>query len=533
MLVDLEVRPMSSDKNTDSDEPVETVLVFIKTPDQPMESDQSSGKVLDASSLVNDRVVELEEELERTRTALQSTNEELSSANEELYSVNSEYHRQNDELTSLNAHFDALLQSTEIAVVFVDREKKLTRFTSLAGTLFGLQEADIGRPISLFRSPFKNVDPAAVFAEASSNEGALEIEATDKDQHTWLLRVVTDAASHGQVLTAINISALKAAQHAALKSANFAHSLQQQTRSIYFEVEAKSHKTVEEFGAFNFWGHEVNTAPNKSDWSFIHADDRSRFENAIAYPPQGQKFNEVLRIWNTEFERFLHLEMVGQLDTSEKLDRWIITGVNVDRSVEDRMEAIERSEILQSVLLASPSLIAYVDTDERYLFVNDHYEAQWGILTEEIVGKTVSDLLPPDLYDLAKPHIDAALQGERREFSTTNELPDGTTQVLEVTYEPVHGIDNDIIGFTVASIDITRYRAMADSTQSSETLVVDALQRSDLAVLLADVETTIVEFANPAALARMGFRQNQPLTPGTGLSKLTPGMGRQNLEARP
>lgn len=553
MLVDLEVRPMSSDKNTENDEPVETVLVFIKTPNQPVDADQASGKVLDASTLVNDRVVELEEELERTRAALQSTieqiettneelqaaneelmssneelqstNEELSSVNEELYSVNSEYHRQNDELTSLNAHFDALLQSTEIAVVFVDSDKKLTRFTSLAGTLFGLQEADIGRPISLFRSPFENVDPAAVFAEANNNDGTLEVEAIDKDGHTWLLRVVTDTSSQGQVLTAINISALKVAQQAALKSANFAHSLQKQTRSIYFEVESKSHKIVEEFGAFRFWGQEDRNLPHKSDWSFIHPDDKERFEKVIAYPPERQEFDEVMRVWNAEFERYLHIETIGQLDTSEKLDRWIITGVNVDRSVEGRMEAIERSEILQSVLLASPSLIAYVDTEERYLFVNDHYEAQWDMPAEEIVGKTVAELLPPELYDLAKPHITEVLKGNRREFSATNELADGTKQELEVTYEPVRGVDNDITGFTVASIDITRYREMADTATSSESLVVSALQKSDLAVLLADVESTTIEFANPAALARMGFLQNQPLKPGTSLSKLTPEWG--------
>lgn len=102
------------------------------------------------------------EELKSTNEELQSTNEELQSTNEELTTSKEEMQSMNEELQTVNAELQSkvedlswvrndmanLLNSTEIATIFLDSEFKLRRFTPNVTNLFKLIPADVGRPLS-------------------------------------------------------------------------------------------------------------------------------------------------------------------------------------------------------------------------------------------------------------------------------------------------------------------------------------------------------------------------------------------------
>src|SRR5262249_44682574 len=74
--------------------------------------------------------------------------EELQSINEELQTVNSELHARVAELSRANNDMNNLLESTQIATVFLDRMLVVKSFTPAAKDLFRLVESDIGRPIT-------------------------------------------------------------------------------------------------------------------------------------------------------------------------------------------------------------------------------------------------------------------------------------------------------------------------------------------------------------------------------------------------
>jgi two-component system CheB/CheR fusion protein len=95
------------------------------------------------------------EELQSTNEELQSTNEELTTSKEEMQSLNEELQTVNIELqTKVNDYIRAnddmknLLNSTEIATLFLDMELNIRRFTDQVTRIFKLRTSDIGRPFT-------------------------------------------------------------------------------------------------------------------------------------------------------------------------------------------------------------------------------------------------------------------------------------------------------------------------------------------------------------------------------------------------
>ncbi|WP_395059602.1 chemotaxis protein CheB [Polaromonas sp.] len=102
------------------------------------------------------------EELQSANEELQSTNEELQSANEELTTSKEEMQSMNEELQTINAEMQSklddlalaqsdlknLLNSTDIAMLFLDKKLNVRRYTERASKIISLRESDIGRPLS-------------------------------------------------------------------------------------------------------------------------------------------------------------------------------------------------------------------------------------------------------------------------------------------------------------------------------------------------------------------------------------------------
>lgn len=102
------------------------------------------------------------EQLQSANEELQSTNEELQSANEELTTSKEEMQSMNEELQTINSELQAklddlalaqsdmknVLNSIEIAILFLDQHLNVRRYTDRAAKLINLRESDIGRPLS-------------------------------------------------------------------------------------------------------------------------------------------------------------------------------------------------------------------------------------------------------------------------------------------------------------------------------------------------------------------------------------------------
>jgi PAS domain S-box-containing protein len=105
-----------------------------------------------------------------------------------------------------------------------------------------------------------------------------------------------------------------------------------------------------------------------------------------------------------------------------------------------------------------PVLIAYVDRDLRFRFVNKAYEEALGVPRHRIYGRPVSEVLDPDRFEARRSRMEAALAGERQVFEVEFLYAEGGPTHAEATYIPEFGPDGDVNGFFALFHDVSETR---------------------------------------------------------------------------
>ena len=103
---------------------------------------------LEELKAANEELVSMNEEFQSANEELETSKEELQSINEELQTVNQELGLKVDQLNHVNADLANVLDSTRIAVVFLDRGLRVRSFTPAVTGIFSLITSDQGRPVT-------------------------------------------------------------------------------------------------------------------------------------------------------------------------------------------------------------------------------------------------------------------------------------------------------------------------------------------------------------------------------------------------
>ena len=103
----------------------------------------------------NEELMSMNEELRSTNEELETSREELQSVNEELVTLNTEYQKKNEDLIAATDDMKNLLNSTNVATVFLGENLEIKRFTPAAIRLFRFIDSDVGRPIKDITSNLK------------------------------------------------------------------------------------------------------------------------------------------------------------------------------------------------------------------------------------------------------------------------------------------------------------------------------------------------------------------------------------------
>jgi two-component system, chemotaxis family, CheB/CheR fusion protein len=161
----------------------------------------------------NEELQATNEELLSSNEELHSTNEELQSVNQELYTVNTEYQLKIVELTEATNDLDNLFEDIRIAIVFLDENRDIRRFTPEAARLFRIGQRDIGHSFSYVSHGLNEADLEHLIDRVQARGEVAEHYFTGQDGRTHLVRIVpyrvaTDRFA-GLVISALDVTLVR------------------------------------------------------------------------------------------------------------------------------------------------------------------------------------------------------------------------------------------------------------------------------------------------------------------------------------
>ncbi len=164
----------------------------------------------------NEELQATNEELLAGNEELQSTNEELQSVNEELHTVNSEHQIKIMELTEITNDFDNLMASTNIAILFLDEDLNIRRFTPSVAEIFNIMSSDIGRPLNDLSHRLQDIKPVDAAKAVQQSLVHYEKEVCADGGRWFLMRILPynlgPEAFSGVTLSFTDISHLRLAR---------------------------------------------------------------------------------------------------------------------------------------------------------------------------------------------------------------------------------------------------------------------------------------------------------------------------------
>ncbi len=191
-----------------------------------IEQMESSNEELKAS---NEEIMSMNEELQSANEELETSKEELQSLNEELNTVNAQLQNKVHELEGRTNDLNNLLNSTDIATLFLDQGMCIRWFTPGIKDLLDLMPSDVGRPISHFAQKFTDGsfedDAAAVLRTLVPRSG----EVASDDGHWYIRRFMPyrteDNRIDGVVVTFTDITESKQSEQQIARAREFAESI--------------------------------------------------------------------------------------------------------------------------------------------------------------------------------------------------------------------------------------------------------------------------------------------------------------------
>jgi two-component system CheB/CheR fusion protein len=249
LLVDVTADPLGED---------EILLVFQDVGTSSTDTDTDAETEVERYS-DEDRIKQLEDELDETRSKLRTTveeletsNEELKSSNEEMMSMNEELQSTNEELATVNeelknkvdqlgranSDLENFIESTLVPTIFLDRKMRVRSFTPATKSLFRFQDQDIGRLFSDVVSRTDHRQLEALGQKVLQSGEALEQELAIEDgNESHVLRVLPyrdlNGAIDGVIFVFSDVTKIRQAQADLARNEGLARQRSHEIETLY------------------------------------------------------------------------------------------------------------------------------------------------------------------------------------------------------------------------------------------------------------------------------------------------------------
>jgi len=177
---------------------------------------------------------------------------------------------------------------------------------------------------------------------------------------------------------------------------------------------------------------------------------------------------------------------------------------------------------LRLIVENAPVLLAYLDTEHRYRFVNAAYSFRFGGNVEGVLNKSVATVLGEKTWAEIKPYRERVLRGEPLEYEVDVERTPGNKQRMHCVLNPARDADGCVVGYVAAITDVTDRKRVAEARD----LLTAIVESSDDAIISMTLDGRVTSW-NAGALRLFGYTAEEMI--GQTSLRLDPSQERQTI----
>lgn len=415
------------------------------------------------------------EELQAANEELQSSNEELESVNEELYTVNAEFQEKLIEISDTNNDLSNLIQSTDIAILFLDSNLNIRRFTPALRSILQLMPQDVGRHISHFRSKFQISDFMIYLEQVMETLIPFEMNLRDLNEKNYILKITPFKTKQneiqGVVLAFVDISEVIDSQVELRLSNEELKNITEKfnAQSDLFELIANNSRDM--ISILNLKSQVEYSSPSTLEITGYRPSDFSKLNPLKTIPIPRHKL-----LWKDTFKAICEGKKTNliqyKLKTKTGMERWVETNLRpikddegiitkilaTTRDIHQRVLKDEEFRKLSLIVHQTSNAIIITDQYGLITFVNDSFEIMSGYSEKEVLGLKPGTFLQGRESDttVIQKMSDSLKNKNSFNVEIINYNKTGNKYWVKILAEPLYDQDQNFIGYFSLQSDISR-----------------------------------------------------------------------------
>jgi two-component system CheB/CheR fusion protein len=350
----------------------------------------------------NEELHSMNEELRSTAEELETSKEELQSVNEELTTVNQELKIKIEEQAQANNDIQNLIDTTEIAAIFLDRALRIKLYTPPAREVFNLIKTDIGRPLSDISTKLPVAPLAGDIDRVLERLERVERELQTSEGRWLLMRVVpyrtSDDRIDGVVLTFVDVTQHKKAELRVRESeGRFRAILNQTTAGVcYADLSGRLLFANDRLGALLGWLTADLKGKSIYDVAGGDGDDATQLFEQLA--KEGTPFDIERRVVRRDGSAvWVGVSVSPVRNDKAGIESAVAVIVDISRRKQIE-EQLRRNEERLRMVLDAITEHAIIIMDARGIIEgwNDAAESMFGYTPAEIIGQSGEVIFTPE-----------------------------------------------------------------------------------------------------------------------------------------